>query len=253
MPYPISKENMSVIKYYHLDINLIGSIECEGNMNQHLLSIAKAFDEIRGGILERIDLDVIKKAYRDRLHEFGFMSINGSVKYEKFVPDMIEHYGQELLVSLESEIEIETEHNWIKNIHRKKNRKVHPLRHILYILYFFGSLEALKGFINRIPESNHYPCMNYVGGHYRELVLTDADVLITADYKTREPVITLKCPLCGYTYSRKVSDDIYKVGRVKSFGDVWFKELQKIINDDAMGLRSKARHMGCDAGTIKRF
>lgn len=79
MLYPISRENMSVIRYYHLDINLIGSIECEGNKNRHLLSIAKAFDDIRSGILEGIDLDVIKKVYRDRLHELGFMSVNGSV------------------------------------------------------------------------------------------------------------------------------------------------------------------------------
>jgi len=181
------------------------------------------------------------------------MSMNGSVKYDKFVSDMIEHYGQELLEGLESEIEIETEHNWIKNINRGKNRKVHPLRHILFILYFFGSLEALKKYINQSPTLYSYPCMNLVGGHYKEHVLTDKDAVITADYKTREPVITLKCPLCGYTYSRKVSDDIYKVGRIKAFGDVWFKELQVIINDDTMGLRAKARYMGCDVGTVKKF
>ena len=73
MPYPIARENMSVIRYYHLDYGLVSKIVSVDNPNQHLLEIAVAFDDIRDDILEGIDLDAIKKAYRDRLRELGFI------------------------------------------------------------------------------------------------------------------------------------------------------------------------------------
>ncbi|MBN2793820.1 MAG: TniQ family protein [Clostridia bacterium] len=64
---------------------------------------------------------------------------------------------------------------------------------------------------------------------------------------------TFKCSECGYTYSRKMDADRNKVGRVKDFGVLWHRELEKIIGDDTLSLRAKARHMGCDPGTIKKY
>lgn len=252
-PYLISKEEMSVIRYYHMNINLIINEETIKNDSSLLRDISKAFNDLYIGGLQGISINEIKSTYKRKLKELGYLSVNDSVKYEKFVPEMINHFGVDVLKSLESEIETKTEFNWIKNLLRSKNRKVHPLRHILFIIYFFGSIEKFRDYIYKKSRIKKYPCMNPVGGHYKKLVINEGNIKVTADYKTREPVITLTCPKCGFTYSRKESDDIFHVGRVKEFGDVWFHEFDKIIKRDDLSLREKARRMGCDVGTVKKY
>lgn len=50
-----------------------------------------------------------------------------------------------------------------------------------------------------------------------------------------------------------LNDSIYKVGRVKAFGYVFIQELIRISRRTDLSLRAKARHMGCDTGTVKKY
>lgn len=252
-PYPSTKAENSNIRYFHLDAVRVLGVRGNRNGNEVLFNISKAFAEIYSGGLSGLTLFDLKSAYRMKLKEFGFLSVNGSVKYGKFISEMIEFIGIDVLKELDSEILVDDEFNWVKNLLRSKSRKVHPLRHLLFILYFFGSIEAVAKYATTGSKETRYPCMNPVCTHYRRLWIFDKHIEITPDYKTREPVVTIKCPHCGFAYSRKMADDMYKVGRIKAFGDLWFEELKKQALDNSLSIRAKAMHMGCDPGTLKKY
>lgn len=83
-----------------------------------------------------------------------------------------------------------------------------------------------------------------------------AQLDITADYHTREPIGTFTCA-CGFIYSRKGPDKVeenkFKIGRIKSFGMVWEKKLNEVVKTKQYGLRELGRIMGCDAKTIVKY
>jgi|GEM_PF-2377474 len=219
--YPVKPHDVSRIEFIRLDTELINHHECRPVKHKKLIDIAKAFTDIYHGKLNKFSVEQIKQAYLDKLSSKEFMSVNSSVKYKKFVPNMITFYGHTFLELVESEIELQTEFNWIKILLRGKERMVHPLRHILFILYFFESIDGLYKHLTSPTQVKNYPCMNPVCTHFKELVISEGDTIITADYKTREPVITLTCPVCSFKYSCKEAGDIFTVGRVKAFGEVW--------------------------------
>ena len=51
----------------------------------------------------------------------------------------------------------------------------------------------------------------------------------------------------------KSSDDIYTLGRVKDFGHLFIQEVSWISKRTDLSLRAKARYMGCDPTTIKKY
>src|SRR5665648_235618 len=117
------------------------------------------------------------------------------------------------------------EYNWLKVATRNVARTVHPLRHILLILFLTNDMnDFFKGIRKAYNPfgKGPWPCLNKASDHYRQDVVSR--LIVTADYKTREPVGTFKCE-CGYIYSRKGPDksknDRYYKGRVKAFGSIW--------------------------------
>lgn len=57
---------------------------------------------------------------------------------------------------------------------------------------------------------------------------------------------------CGFIYARKHTTDIFEVGRVKAFGEVWMKKLES-LEKEKWSIRAMARILGVDSKTIKRY
>nr|WP_268753385.1 TnsD family Tn7-like transposition protein [Ferroacidibacillus organovorans] len=96
--------------------------------------------------------------------------------------------------------------------------------------------------------------MNAGALHFKENVIEDC--IITRDYKSSAHVGTFRCH-CGFVYSRRGPDqsplDRFKIGRIKAFGSVWQNALREKGKDPSRSLRSIARSMMVDVGTVKKY
>lgn len=65
-----------------------------------------------------------------------------------------------------------------------------------------------------------------------------------------------KCS-CGFTYSRsgpdKNAEDMYRIGFIKEYGDVWKNKLKTTVVEGVHGLREIARIMKCDPKTVIKY
>jgi len=248
--YPIFRKEISRLRYLHIDEKLVdisNNKKCLNNIN---IRISKMIYQIQSGKLRQLHAEKLKGIYKSKLDERGLITVNGCVRFRKLYKDFFKFYSNDFLSNYESNIDEDTEFNWLKILLRGKKRKVHPVRHLLFIIFLFGDLKALIKYSRKENKDILYPCLNLVSNHYKKLVIKN--VIVTADYETRELVGNFECQLCGFKYSRKMKDDIYHIGRIKEFGHVWFDNLRLICNRDDLSLRAKARKMKCDPKTIKK-
>lgn len=199
-----------------------------------------------------IDSNIIHNRYLTLLKDKGFLSAKGTIKWIDFQDEFVNYYSGNLLEMFESNINIDSEYNWLKNIFRKPQRMTHPIRHILLIKFLCGDI---KNFIN-LTEKNlnpfgegPWPCLNPACENFNEMAIRECK--ITADYRTREPVGTFTHE-CGFTYSRKAKDDINKVGTIKEFGQSWKNRLRELINMK-ISVRSVASQLKCDSKTVVKY
>lgn len=243
---PSSRLQFNFIDVHKID-NKVEYI-MDSPVNKKLLKITEEVKYILENNLSIcLNQSIIHQRYYKILFERGYITASNNVKESKLMNDFIDYYGSDFLTHTGSGIDTSNESNWLKIILRKSNRTTHPIRHILLIDFLINNIEQ---FINYNEKQKIYPCMNRWCNYYKDDSMTK--VTLSADYKTRELVATVKCEKCGFTYSRKVSKDIYEIGRIKDFGVVWFNKLIEIIKT-SMSLRSMAREMGCDCKTIVKY
>ncbi|MCD8502295.1 MAG: hypothetical protein LRY71_12315 [Bacillaceae bacterium] len=139
---------------------------------------------------------------------------------------------------------------------RNLKRHVHPFRHLL-MLYFleqdvdsFLQVEADTGPFGTGP----WPCLNKAANHYNGFVIPEVNV--TKDFKSKAPIGTFGCS-CGFIYSRKgpdrLSEDKYRIGRIKAFGDVWKAKLHELAAEGTYSTRALAKMLGVDSKTVKKY
>lgn len=194
-----------------------------------------------------LDQTIIYERYYKILLERGYLTAHNKVKESKLMKDFTDYYGNDFLYYLDSNIDPSNESNWLKVILRKPNRSAHPIRHILLIDFLTGNID---NFIKYKEKQSKYTCLNHFCKYYSKDDKTEYEV--TADYKTREPIVTVKCNDCGFTYSRKMDTDMYKIGRVKDYGIVWLNKLRDTIKDNK-SLRAIAKEMKCDCKTVVKY
>jgi|GEM_PF-6354612 len=195
---------------------------------------------------QRPGIRCVKEALREKLKEKNGISVNGSIN-SNCLKERVDRRLSDSLAKLyginKSNIDFAID------ILRRNNRKTHPFKYLVLSEILEVNICDVLAFK---PKSKMLlPCLNKLCKNYG-LELID-DYSITADYKNREPVLTVRCQICGFKYSRKENGNPLKFGRVKEFGELWMNELKKIENDDSMSLRAKAKHMHCDPGTIKKY
>jgi hypothetical protein len=198
----------------------------------------------------------INRFYVSKLKHMGLANHTGRIRWGDLIPAFNRFFGKQLLMDLHSYIEVYQEATWLHKLLRKPRVTCHPLRHLL-IIGFLG--ETIESMVNQISDQRTFyepfgkgpwPCLNKAADHFNKPVILLCD--ITRCSKTGQPVGTFSCS-CGFVYSRKGPDqsidDQFKIGRVKSFGEVWNKKLCVVSQYD-LSLREMARLLGCDPKTV---
>lgn len=194
-----------------------------------------------------------RECYISGLQNKGYATSKGRVYQKDLVHDFIGFYGDDFLATVQCQINLESDDNWLSCIVRKHRKAFHILMHLLLIRFLFDSADAfIRNDEKYMPfGTGPWPCLNPAVDHYKSLVVNK--VKVTHCYDTKHPVGTFECN-CGFVYSRRGPDtspnDKFKVGRIKSFGLVWEKKLIKLFENN-MGLRETARIMKVDPKTIK--
>lgn len=262
--YPVKRHENSRVEYTLLDGSLLDlSDNClyEGKYlekyQNELQRISKAAYYLLSYDLSRISKVDVLLRYKNLLYESDLATNSLRVKQDELHDRVVGYYGNELLEILESGLDRNDEYNWLRVATRSVARTVHPLRHILLILYLTGDMDTFFRGIRKTYNpfgKGPWPCLNRASDHYRQDVVTR--LIVTADSKTREPVGTFECE-CGYIYSRKGPDksenDRYRKGRVKAFGLAWEDKLRTLLSEHCYSYHEMARQLGCDIKTIHKF
>ncbi len=197
-------------------------------------------------------IDEIKDKYDYLMYRKGLTNRKGRVNQVELQSQFLNHYGNEFLKILESDLEEDYKFNWLNNIVRKHNKTFHPLRHILLIDFLCGNVEKFVSLIKVHVKSDierPWLCLNPCCTNYRKPVIKDCKII--TDCKSKGTIGIFKCD-CGFIYSRKITGDLMHIGRVRSYGDVWEAKLKELVNTN-ISIRAIAREMHCDPGTVVKY
>lgn len=208
---------------------------------------------VRSFLKENVE---VRDCYISGLKNKGYAATNGRVYQKDLLHDFINHYGDNFLNSVQCELSLNIEDNWLSGIVRKHRIAFHTLMHLLLIRFLYGSAEEfLKSYEKFKPfRTGPWPCLNAAAEHYRGLVINEVEITHCCD--TKRPVGTFECS-CGFIYSRRgpdtSKDDLFKIGRIKSFGPVWEAKLAELIKNGGKSIRQIARELNIDSKTVKVY
>ncbi len=257
--YPKSKKDCSRIEYLIFDSRFL---DLDNNLYQDenhdkLLWLSQAAYFLLKENLTGISKENISKAYKNVLYEKELSTSSGRVKQRELYEEFTSFYSKQFLELMESTIDFDDECNWLKVVTRNDKRVVHPIRQLMLINFLQEDISQFFKTINNKYNpfgKGPWPCLNRAAGHYRQKVVKE--LKITEDYKTRVPVGTFTCS-CGFIYSRKGPDkcdkDIYKIGRIKTFGGTWENKLRALLSDGKFNINQVSKAMGCDAKTVVKY
>lgn len=251
--YPIKRGYISRLKFIKFQTDAIDDYNCKFIKNPKLymlVNIAEGVRYLLNTQLDNYDQKRVQEKYKILLYKKGFITSDGRVRQREVYEAFREFYPNELLDILESNIDPDNEYNWLKVALRGGKRVIHPIRNILIILFLCNDIKTFFE-QKKVNKSSHkyFPCLNPVCDNYRKLVAKNYS--ISYDYKIKENIITVYCD-CGFVYSRKEKDDMYKLGRIKNFGTLWEAKLKKLIIEQH-SIRYIARFMGCDPKTVVKY
>lgn len=253
------KEDVSRLEFINFDYkNLKYKIEYENDdvLRKWYIKIAQSYDYLLSNNFYQFNNIKIHEMYIEYLNIMGFVTPYKRIKQIELAEQFVGFYGEKLLTNLNCSIDKNSESNWLKNITRKPTNIIHPLRHVLFIIFLCGSLESF--FQNKIyyhPFGKAaWPCLNVTAEHYLKEVVNKC--IVTSDYKTRQPVGTFECA-CGFIYSRKGPDsreeDRFKIGRIKKFGHIWELRLIELVSEEKYNLKCLSEKMNCDPKTVIKY
>jgi len=217
------------------------------------IQLAQAANWILQNDVPILGLTQLKDKYIKLLQQADLATFRGRVHQQDLLTAFRNYYSDEYLQRLRCSID--SPDNWLSRLVRSPRVSQHPLKHILLMSFlgthpqeFFSREYSSTGAFGSGP----WPCLNAAASHYQCKVIQNC--VITRDYKTGDPVGTFTCS-CGFSYARKGPDeceeDLYRIGRIKSFGDVWLNRLAELLVDEKCSMRAVAKKLCVDPGTIK--
>lgn len=225
------------------------------NYFPHYLAVAEAVYWLLNHEAPILGLAELRNRYINHLQKIDLATYTGRVRQRDLIELFKSFYGPEFLVQMDSAVDYDQQDNWLSKLVREPRITTHPIRHILFMRFLGLTPEKfLTGKKERyLPFGRGpWPCLNAAANHYRQPVIEQCG--LTRDYDTGLPVGTFSCT-CGFTYSRCGPDqkesDRYKIGRIKSFGHIWEKELIRLAVKEKKGLLETARQLNVDPKTIK--
>lgn len=250
--YPITSD--SRIEYIRFELRYMNLSELyEVDPHEEVaIQLAKQAYKLLQIPLHSLTKVEISSMYKALLRKKNLITAANHVRQQDLYQMIKLSLSEELLTSYESNFNEEDEYNWVKVLTRNSTRHVHPLRHLLMLLYLKQDVGDL--IVDNDPfGKGPYPCLNKAAGHYKKLVISSVEV--TNDSKSKTPIGTFHCT-CGFVYARKGPDntveDQYRIGRVKAFGPVWSRRLKELMIS-VRSIRSIATELGVDSKTVKKY
>ncbi|MEC0665821.1 TnsD family transposase [Priestia flexa] len=258
MKYPIDFSKQSRIEFIRFDKKLMNlSMIQEVELKEFIaiqIALAKMAYQLLQVPIHQFSRESINLKYRVLLRERNLITTSNRIRQKELYKAFQSKFPKGFLDEYESAINVNDEYNWLKVITRNLKRHVHPFRHLL-ILYFLE--QDLESFLQIEADtgpfgSGPWPCLNKAANHYKEFVIHEVNV--TRDFKSNAPIGTFECS-CGFIYARKgpdrLSEDKYRIGRTKAYGDVWKAKLHELAVDGTYSIRALARMLGVDSKTVK--
>lgn len=167
-----------------LDIEkLIANSSDEDNENdiiKELLLLSSDIQFTLNNISMLSDIDTIRSKYDSMLYDKGYSSAYGLINQFKLHEEFLEYYSTEFLTKLQSVVRIEDENSWVRIITRKKQKTVHPIRHLIFIRFLFGDMNNFlkynkvnihKSASKNLEVRNKSNCYrNYLGVTYKKAI-----------------------------------------------------------------------------------
>lgn len=221
-----------------------------------LLFISEQTHYLLNNRLIPVGFDHLHRFYQYELLKKGFISALGEVRCAELIKEFNMYYGEIFLQRLNCYVDPEKEYSWLHKLVRKPRVSCHPLRHMLLLGFLGKNVMSIYEEKHIGPSqpfgSGPWICLNKTAPHYKQPVISECSITRCSD--TGKPVGTFSC-FCGFVYSRRGPDksdaDLYRIGRIKSFGEVWEKKLYE-LNQTDISLRKKAEILGVDPKTVKR-
>ncbi|WP_235846996.1 TnsD family Tn7-like transposition protein [Neobacillus soli] len=203
-----------------------------------------------------LDLEDIKSHYKTILQETNFMNYQEKIRFKELIPKIIEFFGEEFLMDMESNLDPKQRSSWIRGIFKKHVKPVHPIKHLILISFL---KYTPKDYFELRPTSfkpfgeGPWLCLNPAAQHYLQPVIRDCR--IKGNEKTGKPGGIFHCS-CGFIYTRngpdKTQSDKYRYSYVKSFGRVWEQKLMDSRLIENKSFRKLAKEFKMDRETLSK-
>ena len=200
--------------------------------------------------------EYFQQQYRSLLIDREYANSNGRVRRVRLDRDFRLFYSEELLTLLDSSLEENSDSQWLSEVTRKHRKSFHPLRHLLLIRFLTDSVDRFFTTKYQYQPFGKAPwiCLNPAANHYRQPVIINLN--ISHCLENKRPLGVFSCE-CGMIYCRTGPDeseeDLYKIGKIIEFGELWQQRLRELVEERKLGLRVIARELRVDARTVKRY
>lgn len=216
----------------------------------------------------------LRIVYFAELDKRGFLyNSKAQVYLTRLETELKEYFGKEILIEVIKSNEI----GWVRRLLHNYTVEIHPLFHILmqeYLDLNNEKIDSILGDFNKLKDRlieqgadlegvNHWEfeyleqlfklsitCKNPLASH--KGVKNIKDIRLHYCYKSEEFMCTFRCG-CGFIYTTLYSDvlasDGQKIGKIKEWGDVYFRELSKLKH---LGNKGVARLTGINVGTVRK-
>lgn len=198
--------------------------------------------------------------YRRLLTECGLAAYSGRVRNMHQLIDAFKNFHPpDLLQWLQCELDEKIGENWLVRLLRvaSKNKSQNPLYHLLLIHFlgytteeFFKQKSAFAPF-GRGP----WPCLNPASDHFKQLLINEYHLSYSYEHGRlrNQPVGVFSCT-CGFVYSRigsdLLSEDRFRISRVKAFGLIWETALRNLWSDPTISFKEILRRLGFSEPTV---
>jgi hypothetical protein len=200
--------------------------------------------------------DYFQQQYRSLLIDREYANSNGRVRRVRLDRDFRLFYDRETLALLDSSLAENSDAHWLFDLLCKHRKSFHPIRHLLLIRFLTDSVDRFFTTNYQYQPFGKAPwiCLNPAANHYRQPVITDLKVSHCLENK--RPLGIFSCE-CGMIYCRTGPDeseeDLYKIGKIVEFGELWQQRLRELVEQQKLGLRAIAKELKVDTRTVKRY
>lgn len=236
--------------------DMFSPIELPFPISKSLILFTKEMTCVLKGALVSFNLEQIIAKYDTKLRISRYRSYGGKTYLNTLIKDFLNYYSTDLLENLSCNFSPRQNKNWISLLAENREKIYHPVMHLLFIKFLFGSIKNLALFNEAyLPFGNGpWPCLNKFCIHYQKPVIDHFNIKYKAKNKLRG---IFQCNNCGYTYSigndNTSLSDTYKKRYVIDYGAVWEENFKKLITSQNYNFAELSKIISCSFDTIIRM